>query len=127
MSARLDSRPTAVTFDLEDLVERAWQGRIRIPHFQRPFRWAQEDVIRLFDSVLRGYPIGSVLLWVRAAPAQRITIGNLHLDAPELPQALLGRRRPAAHRRIAWPTPYTPKRPRTRSSPSGMIFGPNRS
>ncbi|GLZ41165.1 DUF262 domain-containing protein [Actinokineospora sp. NBRC 105648] len=88
MSAGLDTKPNAVTFDLEDLVEQAWVGHIRIPHFQRPFRWGRDDVARLFDSVLKGYPIGSVLLWLRSAPAQRLVLGNLHIDAPKVERAL---------------------------------------
>ncbi len=88
MTGGLDTRPTAVTIDLEELVKQAWQGRIRIPHFQRPFRWGREDIIRLFDSVARGYPIGSVLLWIRPAPAGRVTLGDLTFEAPEFPNAL---------------------------------------
>lgn len=88
MSAGLDTRPNAVTFDLEELVEQAWSGRIRIPHFQRPFRWTRQDVARLFDSVLRGYPIGSVLLWSRLAPEQQVALGNLRVDAPRMERAL---------------------------------------
>ena len=88
MSSGLDTRPNAITFDLEELVEMAWSGKIRIPHFQRAFRWGREDIRRLFDSVLKGYPIGSVLLWLRPAPAQNITLGVLHIDAPETQRAL---------------------------------------
>lgn len=87
MSAGLDTRPNAITFDLEDLVEKAWSGQIRVPHFQRPFRWGREDVRRLFDSVLRGYPIGSVLLWLRPAPEQDLVLGNLHMPAPKMERA----------------------------------------
>jgi hypothetical protein len=80
----VDTRLNAITFDLEDLVEKAWVGEIRIPHFQRRFRWDREDVRRLFDSVLRGYPIGSVLLWVRPAPGQELVLGALRILAPRM-------------------------------------------
>jgi hypothetical protein len=83
----LDTRPNAITFDLEDLVDKAWRGQIRIPHFQRPFRWGREDVRRLFDSVVRGYPIGSVLLWLRPAPEQELVLGRLHIPAPAMERA----------------------------------------
>ena len=36
MSGGLDTRPTATTPDVETLTKWAWEGRIRIPHFQRP-------------------------------------------------------------------------------------------
>lgn len=81
MSAALRSRPTAETFALDDLVGWAWQGRIRIPSFQRGLRWAQRDVVQLFDSILNGYPIGSLLFWERAAPAERVTLGPVQIDA----------------------------------------------
>jgi uncharacterized protein with ParB-like and HNH nuclease domain len=34
-----------------------------IPAIQREFVWDKEQILDLFDSVLRGYPIGSFLLW----------------------------------------------------------------
>jgi hypothetical protein len=81
-TAGLDTQPSAVTYDLDDLVDQAWRGNIRVPHFQRDFRWATRDVTALFDSIAHGYPIGSLLLWVRRSPAARITLGSLEIDAP---------------------------------------------
>ncbi len=45
------------------LVERIVAGKIRIPKFQRPFVWKQADLYALLDSVLQGFPIGSILVW----------------------------------------------------------------
>ncbi len=45
------------------LVERILAGKFRIPNFQRPFVWRQQDVHALLDSVYRGFPIGSILVW----------------------------------------------------------------
>ncbi|MEM9463146.1 MAG: DUF262 domain-containing protein, partial [Myxococcota bacterium] len=45
------------------LLEGLLEGKIRIPHFQRPFVWRQSDMLRLLDSVVLGYPIGSILLF----------------------------------------------------------------
>lgn len=87
MTIGLDAGPTATTFYLEDLVTQAWRGYVRVPHFQRDFRWGKQDVIRLFDSIVRGYPIGSLLMWVRAAPAQWIKLGALDIDAPSVDRA----------------------------------------
>ncbi|MFC6907080.1 DUF262 domain-containing protein [Halalkalicoccus tibetensis] len=36
---------------------------IFLPAIQREFVWDTEQIIKLFDSVLRDYPIGSFLLW----------------------------------------------------------------
>jgi hypothetical protein len=88
MSRGLETRPGATTFGLDDLVELAWSGQIRVLHFQRDFRWTRQDVIRFFDSVVKWYPVGSLLLWRRPAPAQRFTLGALQFDAPKVDQAL---------------------------------------
>src|SRR6266540_2776363 len=87
MSRGLDTQPSATTIDLEDLVTLAWDGYVRVPHFQRDFRWNREDVIRLFDSILKGYPVGSLLLWVRPAPEQTIRLGALKIPAPNTDRA----------------------------------------
>lgn len=48
---------------LEDLFEEIKQGKLRSPRFQRPFIWRPEDMRKLFESVVKGYPIGSLLIW----------------------------------------------------------------
>ena len=48
---------------LGKLVERIAAGKIRVPRFQRSFVWKQPDLHALLDSVLRGFPIGSILVW----------------------------------------------------------------
>ena len=48
---------------LGKLVERILTGKIRVPRFQRPFVWKQADLHALLDSVLCGFPIGSILVW----------------------------------------------------------------
>ncbi|MCP1501408.1 hypothetical protein J2Y89_000152 [Curtobacterium herbarum] len=66
----------------------ARDGRIRVPEFQRAFRWDSGDVLALFDSILKGYPVGSVLLWRKEAPERRVTLGGLIIDAPARADAL---------------------------------------
>lgn len=39
------------------------KGLIQVPAFQRDFVWTNEKKLDLFDSIKKGYPIGSVLLW----------------------------------------------------------------
>lgn len=48
---------------LGKLVERIAAGKIRVPRFQRTFVWKQADLLALLDSILRGFPIGSILVW----------------------------------------------------------------
>jgi Protein of unknown function DUF262 len=88
MSGGLGTQPTATTIDVEQLARWAWEGRIRIPHFQRPLRWQRDDVIKLFDSIVRGYPVGSLLLWRRPAKPETVQLGALRIDAPQLSRAL---------------------------------------
>lgn len=83
MTTALRTRPSAETFSLDDLVASAWAGRIRIPSLQRGLRWSQRDVVRLFDSILNGYPVGSLLLWERPASAEHVVLGPLRISAPE--------------------------------------------
>ncbi len=83
MGSTLRSRPSAETFPLEDLVDLARDGRVRVPSFQRGLRWTRSDVVLLFDSILKGYPLGSLLLWERRAPAEPVTLGSLRIDAPK--------------------------------------------
>lgn len=66
---------------MDDIVEWARSGRIRIPTFQRGLRWTRRDVLQLFDSIQNGYPIGSLLLWERDAPAETVTLGPIIVEA----------------------------------------------
>jgi Protein of unknown function DUF262 len=34
-----------------------------LPHIQRPFVWEEEKMLRLFDSLMRNYPIQTLLFW----------------------------------------------------------------
>lgn len=44
-------------------IEDIEKGLIQIPAFQRDFIWKPNDKLNLFDSIKRGYPIGSILFW----------------------------------------------------------------
>jgi len=56
--------PSPEVLRIEQLVSQVKVGDIRLPKFQRPFVWKKADVLKLWDSVYKGYPIGSVLLWL---------------------------------------------------------------
>lgn len=36
---------------------------IFLPHIQRPFVWEEEQMLKLFDSLMRNYPIQTLLFW----------------------------------------------------------------
>ena len=88
---------------LGKLVERIVSGKIRIPKFQRAFVWRQGDLHSLLDSVFRGFPIGSILVWdtddsiessprigpVEIAPRPDGTVGYL-LDGQQRVSTLVG-------------------------------------
>lgn len=89
MTRPLLSRPDANTFAIEDLIKWMEEGRVRIPHFQRPLRWTGKHVLDLFDSIAQGYPLGNLLFWKRAADVgEPFRIGSLSLPAPAHPSAL---------------------------------------
>lgn len=46
-----------------DAVVDVHKKKYLLPAIQREFVWKPEQIIRLFDSLLRGYPIGSFLFW----------------------------------------------------------------
>ena len=73
---------------MEDLIPAVLAGQIRIPAFQRPMRWDAEDALALLDSVDRGFPIGTLLLWQRPAAAERLVHGTVTVDAPARADAL---------------------------------------
>ncbi|WP_028314032.1 GmrSD restriction endonuclease domain-containing protein [Desulfatibacillum aliphaticivorans] len=38
-------------------------GGFWLPNIQRPFVWGEDQICRLFDSILREYPISTLLVW----------------------------------------------------------------
>jgi len=57
------SSPQPSVLHLVTIFRQITSGEIRIPAFQRGFVWSEKQVLDLLDSVLQGYPIGSLLLW----------------------------------------------------------------
>jgi len=49
------------------LVDDAYRGRLQLPAFQRPWSWTRQQVLSLFDSIRKDYPIGS-FLFLEARP-----------------------------------------------------------
>lgn len=45
------------------LLNQIKNDEIVLPAIQRDFVWSEEQIGKLLDSVMRGYPIGIVLLW----------------------------------------------------------------
>ena len=51
------------TFKVRQLIDDYRAGRIVIPEFQREYVWRRSKAPRLIDSLYRGFPISSLLLW----------------------------------------------------------------
>ena len=51
------------TQELRNLEAEVRIGQIKIPQFQRDFVWDLEKAANLIDSMIRGYPIGSLIYW----------------------------------------------------------------
>jgi hypothetical protein len=48
---------------LNGVIAQIEAGKIVLPAMQRPFVWKDDRITRLIDSLLRGFPIGTALLW----------------------------------------------------------------
>lgn len=58
-SDRIKPTDKSIYSYLEDLLKRNYQ----IPTFQREVVWEKENVKKLWDSIYKFYPLGSVLIW----------------------------------------------------------------
>lgn len=52
-----------VDISINDLVEMIRSGQLRLPEMQRRYVWRATRVRDLIDSLYRGYPSGSILVW----------------------------------------------------------------
>ncbi|MBT3751594.1 MAG: DUF262 domain-containing protein [Bacteroidetes bacterium] len=68
-----------------DLISEIQNGVIKVPKFQRDFVWSIDKTAKLLDSILKGYPIGTFILWQTDERINDIkNIGNLHIpNTPE--------------------------------------------
>jgi hypothetical protein len=67
-------------------------GGFWLPNIQRPFVWSEDQICRLFDSILRQYPISTLLIWkTKMSVRRRKFIDNFkeeyrqHLSAFKVP------------------------------------------
>jgi hypothetical protein len=74
---RIKPSDAAITTYLDDLLASKYQ----IPTFQRDVVWEEDKVKRLWDSVFRFYPIGSILVWKTETKLQKHRqIGGFPID-----------------------------------------------
>lgn len=76
-------QPSAI--QLGDLMRQIELGAIKVPQFQRDFVWSRAKSAKLIDSLLRGYPIGTFILW--KTKEQLRTVRNIgDIDFPPTPK-----------------------------------------
>lgn len=75
MALNIHSRLSTDTRSINSLIEDIRRGEIKIPQFQRPFVWTEDQAINLLDSIASHYPIGSLLLW--KTPSKLATERNI--------------------------------------------------
>ena len=81
-----------------DLLEQVEENRLRLPEIQRGYVWKAPQVRDLFDSLYRGYPIGTMLVWqtVVVPPSRALgePVGTSHgARTPESAYLLDGQQR----------------------------------
>ena len=69
---------------LDLLMHGIGKGTVKIPQFQRDFVWSRIKSAKLVDSLLRGFPIGTFILWETREQLRIVrNVGNIVL--PETP------------------------------------------
>jgi uncharacterized protein with ParB-like and HNH nuclease domain len=73
-------QPKPDSKNYSDLISEIQKGIIKIPKFQRDFVWSIEKTANLLDSILKGYPIGTFILWQTDERINDIkNVGNLEI------------------------------------------------
>ena len=50
-------------YSVQQLVDMTDKGELGLPDLQRGFVWKQNKIRDLLDSMMKGYPIGFIMLW----------------------------------------------------------------
>jgi hypothetical protein len=70
--------PQSTTYP--SLISDIEKGILKIPQFQRDFVWTREKSAKLLDSIFKGYPIGTFILWKTKESLRSIrNLGNAKL------------------------------------------------
>jgi uncharacterized protein with ParB-like and HNH nuclease domain len=55
--------PFQTPITIKSALDKVHRHEFVLPAIQREFVWKPEQIARLFDSLMRSYPIGSFLFW----------------------------------------------------------------
>ena len=63
---------------IADIISEVKSGQTKIPQFQRKYVWAVNDCAKLMDSILKGYPVGSLIYWKTKEHLRSVrNVGNI--------------------------------------------------
>lgn len=68
------------TYPLHLLLDYIAKGKLSLPDIQRPFVWKATQVRDLFDSLYRGFPVGTLMLWETGAKVGIKPVGGGEMD-----------------------------------------------
>jgi len=72
---------------ISTILDQIDMGRINLPEFQRGYVWNKKQVKSLVESLYKGYPIGSLLVW--SAPSRTVDVRGADGSSSEAPVELL--------------------------------------
>lgn len=79
-------------YELSDYLKWTTSGRIQLPDFQRGYKWEDERIRQLLVTILRGHPLGVVMLLKTGNDQIRFKprpVAGVKLDADVAPELLL--------------------------------------
>lgn len=78
------NQPVPQGMSFSNLIGDIERGNIKIPRFQRDFVWTKDKSAQLIDSILKGYPIGTFIIWKTKESLRAVrNLGKVEL--PETP------------------------------------------
>ena len=70
-------QPEPQSIGMTSLMNDIESGRIKIPQFQREYVWEKKAAAALLDSIAKGFPIGTFILWESQEELRHVrNIGN---------------------------------------------------
>lgn len=75
------------------LTERVKAGRAVPAAFQRPYVWSEKDIVALWTSIIKGYPLGAFLFWQPpgkdVSEYAQATLGPIRIPEAQRPALIL--------------------------------------
>ena len=71
----MDQIFSTTSYTVNQLIEKIETKELGLPELQRPFVWRDAKVRDLFDSMMKGYPIGFLMIWECPSYDKTKTIG----------------------------------------------------